>query len=442
MKKAFLIIVLVAAACLSIVAGPAYSFPNVRRNVLNNGLTLLVSEEHTLPFVTLMLLVKAGSKDDPTGQGGVADLTASSLLLGAAGRGLKQINEDLDYMGASMSGGANKDYATLSLRVLTKDLRRAFPIFMDVLTKPTFPAIELKKDILRVLGAIRSSEDQPGVTAERAFEEALYQNGPYGHPTEGTKESVSRLNREAVRVFHRRYYHPNNAILVVAGDADVKTVKEYLVPMLEKWPKGTIPPRSKESKPIDRKVALNISRPVTQSNIVMGNGAMSRDNPDYYAAVVLNYILGGGSLGSRLMEDIRNKRGLAYSVESLFDARKLTGSFEIVLQTKTASTEEAMKAVVENVERIRSEPVSERELEDAKSYLIGSFPQRLSTQSSVASFFGQVEYYGLGLDYPERYSDLIGSVTIEDIQRVARSYLHPEEFVVVVVTSLSSGRTK
>jgi zinc protease len=423
-------------------ATPAFALPPIQRIVLNNGLTLLVSEEHSLPFVTLLLLVKAGSKDDPGGQEGAADLTASALLLGAAGRTLKQINEDLDYMGANMTPGANKDYTTVSLRVLKEDLHQAFPIFMDVLTKPTFPSTELKKEISRVLGAIQSSEDQPGVVARKAFEKTLYRRSPYAHPTEGTKESVSRLNREILKQFHRSHYHPNNAILVVVGDADERTIKEYLSPMLAKWPRGAVPQKAKESRPAEIKETVKINRPVSQSNIVMGNGAMSRENPDYYVATVLNHILGGGGLGSRLMEDIRNKRGLAYSVESFFDARKLTGSFEILLQTKTASTEEAIRAVMENVERIRSERVSDRELEDARNYLVGSFPQKLSSQSRIASFFSQVEYYGLGLDYPEKYSRLINSVTRDDVLRVARSYLLPDKFVLVLVTDLSVGKVE
>ncbi len=178
---------------------------------------------------------------------------------------------------------------------------------------------------------------------------------------------------------------------------------------------------------------------MTQSNIVIGNGGMSRSNPDYYAAQVMNHILGAGSLTSRLMEDIRNKRGLAYSVASLFEARKYPGPFMVFLQTKNRSTAEAIKAAMENLERVRSELVSEKELEDAKKYLVGNFPQRFSTQSRIASFFAQVEYYGLGLDYPEKYASLINGVTREDVLRVARAYIHPDESITVVVADLKEA---
>ncbi len=431
----------VCVALLCVVASwtCAFGLPPVQRTVLDNGLVLLVSEEHSLPFVTINLMVKTGAKDDPPFGAGLADLTASSLLLGAAGRTLKQINEELDFMGADMNASANKDYTTVSLRVLKKDLERAFSIFMDVATEPAFPADEVKKEISRTLAAIQSSEDRPGRVADRAFEKALYLGGPYGHPTEGTVESVSKLTREAIRRFHGLHYCPDNAILSVVGDIDRRSIDGYILPLLRKWPKGGTPVKTIEIKFSTRKEMIKINKPVTQSNIVIGNGGISRDNPDYYAAVVMNHILGAGSLTSRLMEDIRNRRGLAYSVASMFEGRKYPGPFMVFLQTKNRSTTEAIKATMENLERVRSELVSEKELEDAKKYLVGNFPQRFSTQSRIASFFAQVEYYGLGLDYPEKYPSLINGVTREDVLRVARAYVHPDESVTVIVADLKEA---
>jgi zinc protease len=169
---------------------------------------------------------------------------------------------------------------------------------------------------------------------------------------------------------------------------------------------------------------------------------MSRDSRDYYAAQVMNYIFGGGSLSSRLMEDIRNKRGLAYSVSSYFQAQKHSGSFQVLLQTKTASTNESIAAVMEDAGLIRAELVSQAEIEDAKKYLVGSFPQRFGSQSKIASFFGQVEYYGLGLEYAKEYPSLINSVTREDVLRIARTYLNPDGFITVVVSDLKAAQGK
>ena len=436
-RSAFLALAVFLLVCA--MWGTAAGLPPVQRSVLDNGLALLVSEEHSLPFVTMSLLLKSGSKDDPDGREGLADVTASCLLLGAAGRSLREINEELDFMGAQMGADASRDYTIVSLKVLRKDFERAFPIFMDVVVKPTFPADEVKKEIDRSVAAIRASEDQPGVVADRAFMKALYMGGPYGHPREGTVKSVSGLDRGMMQTFHRAHYNPNNAILVVAGDIDGALVKGYMVPRLEKWPKGEIPPQAIQVRFADRKETVKINKPVTQSNIVIGNGGLSRENPDYYSALVMNYILGGGGLTSRLMDDIRIKKGLAYAVGSVFEGRKYPGPFEVYLQTKNRSTKDAIKGVMEELERMRSGLVSEKELEDAKKYLVGSFPQRFSTQGRIASFFAQVEYFGLGLDYAGRYPSIINAITRGDVQRVAKEYIRPDRAVTVIVADLKEA---
>jgi zinc protease len=166
---------------------------------------------------------------------------------------------------------------------------------------------------------------------------------------------------------------------------------------------------------------------------------VERSNPDYYTLTVMNYILGGGGFGSRLVGEIRNRRGLAYSVSSFFDPGKYPGSFEIVLQTKNASAREAISLALQEVERIRKEPVSEKELESAKKYLIGSFPMRFNTQAKMANFLSQVEYYDLGRDYPEKYASIIGSVTREEILRVAQKYLHPDKYILIFVANLKEA---
>ncbi|OPY68919.1 MAG: Peptidase M16 inactive domain protein [Syntrophorhabdaceae bacterium PtaU1.Bin034] len=438
MRKPFVTACLVAV-WLSIVSGIAFALPPVQRTVLDNGLVLLVSEEHSLPFVTMYLMVKTGSKDDPAGREGLADLTAASLLFGAAGRTLQQINEEIDFMGARLNSAAGKDYTAVTLRALTKDLDRSVSIFMDAVMKPTFPENEIKKEISRTLGAIQSSEDQPGYVAERAFQKALYLDGPYGHPAEGTKESVGKLTPRMVKQFHQDYYHPNNSILVVVGDVSQQELSRSIVKRLEMWPRKAIPESKALFSAAQKKQVIKVGKPVTQSNIIIGNRGMSRDNPDYYAATVMNHIFGGGGLTSRLMQEIRNKRGLAYSAASFFEARKYGGSFQIHLQTKLPSTDEAIKVAMEDLVRIRTELVSPEELEDAKKYLVGNFPQKLSTQSRIASFFGQVEYFGLGLDYPARYPSLINSISREDIRRVAQTYLQPDASITVIVTRLKEA---
>jgi zinc protease len=410
--------------------------PLVQRTVLPNGLVLLVSHEHSLPLVTFQLLIDAGSRKDPEGQEGLAYLTARGILLGTSGHTAAAINEEIDFMGASLISSATRDYMTLSLRVLRKDLEKGFDLFMEALTRAIFPGEEINREVKEALAAIQSAEEQPMAIAEKAFRRALFLNSPYGHPVEGTKESLPRLTREAMVGFFKTYYHPNNAILTVVGDVSAEDVNTKLIPALTKWPMGEIP---KEHFPITFAKGHStekMDRDIAQANIIIGNEGVNRENPDYYALTVMNYILGGGGFGSRLLEEIRVKRGLAYSVVSFFDPGKYPGSFQIVLQTKNSSAREAIFLSLEQMERIRRELVSEKELQVAKKYLIGSFPLRLDSQGKLANFLTQVEYYGLGLDYPKKYPFLIGSVTREEVLRAAKTYLHPEKHILVVVGKL------
>jgi zinc protease len=419
--------------------GFLYAMPPVQRMVLPNHLVLLVCEEHSLPFVTFHLLINSGSRQDPSGQEGLANLTARGLLLGSLNRSVNTINEEIDFMGASLNARVGKDVATLSLRILKKDLDKGFDLFMEALRRPGFPEEEIRRETEKILAAIQSGEDEPGVVAQKEFQKALFLKSPYGHRVEGTKESVPRLTREAALRFYQTYYHPNNSILAVIGDIAVEEIRKKIIPHLIQWPMGEIPKLPFMTKFENEQKTVKLDRPITQANIILGNAGVSRENPDYYTLTVMNYILGGGGFASRLVNEIRNKRGLAYSVASFFDAGKYPGSFQIALQTKNASAREAIALSLQQMERIQKELVSEKELEGAKKYLIGSFPMRLDTQGKLASFLTQVEYYSLGLDYAKKYPSLIRSVTKEDVLRVAQKYLFPEKSILVVVANLKEA---
>lgn len=415
------------------------AIPPVQRSQLSNRLVLLLSEEHSLPFVTIQLLIGAGSRRDPLGEEGLANLTARGLLQGTSRRAVTEINKELDFWGASLQSSADKDYINLSLKVLKKDIDKGFDLFMEVLTQPTFPEDEIRREIEKIMAAIESAEDQPREVGQKAFQKALFLSTPYGHPVQGTKESVPRLTREALVGFYRSYYHPNNSVLAVVGDITPEEVKTKLLTRLEQWPLANIAETSfPKEYSLEQKI-ITIHRDISQANIILGHIGVKRDNPDYYALSVMNYILGGGGFSSRLMEGIRSKRGLAYAVTSFFDPGTLPGSFQVILQTKNSTAREAISLVIEQMRRIQAEQVTEKELEAAKKYLIGSFPMRLNTQGKIANFLTLVEYYGLGLDYPEKYPSFITSLTREKVQRVAREYLHPEQYILVVVANLKEA---
>jgi zinc protease len=412
---------------------PLHAMPPVERTVLPNGLVLLAFEEHSLPVVTLELMVNAGSWRDPHGMEGLANLTVKSLLLGAGALSSKDFNGRLDFIGAEIETGCEKDYATIRMRMLKKDLDAGFGLFMDLITEASFPEEEVRKEIGKVEAAIESLEDQPGELAKNAFDQALFLDSPYAHQTEGTRESAGKISTDAIRRFYTAFYRPNNAILAFGGDVSADEVRAKIVPRLAQWARADIPEAPFAAKFADGKAEVKIRKKISQANIVIGGPGIARANPDYYALSVLNYIFGSGDLSSRLMIEIREKRGLAYSVESAVVARKHPGAFQVELQTKNATAQEAVALVIEEMRRIQKEPVSEAELKNAKLYLIGSFPQRYSTQQRLASFLAQVENFGLGLDYPAKYPSLIGSITAQDVQRTATRYLKPDGSVLVVV---------
>jgi zinc protease len=415
------------------------AMPPVQKTLLSNGLVILHSEDHSLPFVTLQLLIDGGSRKDPPGQEGLSYLTAKGLLLGTSGHTMAEINEELDFMGASISSSSGRDYSTMGLRVLKKDLDGALGLFMEELIHPAFPDDEIRREVQKTLAAIQSEEDEPGEVAEKEFRKALFLTSPYAHPVIGTKESLPKITRESIARFYKDYYHPNNCILVVVGDITSEEVKTRLLPLFEKMPAAEIPQVHFVPSFAKGPETVKINREITQANIVLGNEGINRGNPDFYAVSVMNYILGGGGFASRLLQDIRNKRGLAYDVASFFDATKYPGSFQIVLQTKNASAREAISLAMKQMELIRKEPVPDKELDGAKKYLIGSFPMRLDTQDKLANFLAQVQYYGLGLDYAAKYPSLIKSVTKEDVLEVAKKYLHPENYILVVVANLKEA---
>jgi len=272
------------------------AMPRVERIVLPNQLVLLVAEEHSVPLVTLHLLIDSGSRRDTPGKEGLAYLTAKGLLLGTSTYSVTAFREALDFMGASLTSWAGQDNTTLGLRVLKKDLNKGFDLFMEALVQATFPQEEIQRQVEEILAAIQSAEDRPGEIAQKAFQRTLFPDNPYGHPVEGTRESLSRITRGAVLQFHNTYYHANNAILAVVGDITIEEVRAKLIPRLSQWPMGKIPDEHFTSTFTEEAKTVMIDRNISQANLILGHRGISRKNPDYYAATVMNYVLGGAAL--------------------------------------------------------------------------------------------------------------------------------------------------
>ena len=413
------------------------------REVLSNDMVLLHAERKSVPIVTIVMAIKAGSIAEPPEKAGVAYLTAALLTEGTHKRSSRDIGEAIEFVGGSLSASAGADYATVSLSVLKKDIELGFALLSDIVLHPVFSEDELKRKQRITRNWLIQQNEEPGTVASIAFSKAVYGEHPYGRQVQGTITSIDAISRQDVMDFHGTRYAPNNTIMSVAGDISREELKSLLGRHFGDWQKKSIP--STTLPLVDAGKGPNvikISKDLTQANIILGHLGISREDPEYYAALVMNYILGGGGFASRLMDNIRDNRGLAYDVHSSFSASKYGGSFQAGLQTKNDSANLAIEEILKEMERIRTEPVTDKELEDAKSYLTGSFPLRIDSNSKIAGFNLAVEYYGLGLDYVDKYPAIINAVTKEDILRVAKKYLDTRNYVLVVVGDMEKAKLK
>lgn len=424
----FTVIFLLVSTCLA----SAGIVP--KRVVLKNGITLLFVETKALPIINISVAIKAGAIYDPPGKGGVANLTAAMLDEGTKSRTSMQIAEEIDFIGGRLSASGGEDFSSASLVVLKKDLATGMGLLTDILLNPVFPEEELERKKKETIAAIISEKDDPGAVASRAFYKAVFKEHPYGIPVEGDEESVSSITRDDIIRFFQQYYKPNNTIIAVTGDIKYKEAVSLIESSFKRWEKSKlILPAIPSVIKVANHDSIYIERNITQSNIILGHTGLSRDNPDYYAVTVMNYILGGGSFESRMTKEIRDKKGLAYSVYSRFDVNKYPGAFSVEVQTKNETAMEAIDGIKAELKKIREEQVSDEELKDAKSYLTGSFPLRLDTNAKISKFLVLVEYYNLGLDYINEYAKKINAVTKDDILRAARKYIDTENYITVIV---------
>jgi zinc protease len=411
--------------------------------VTPNGMTVLVLEQHFLPIVEVHALIKTGSAQDPPDKAGLANLVASLLDEGTATRTSKQLAEQIDFVGGALEVKASEDFTTASARVLKKDIDLGFTLLADILQHPAFPKPEFERIRSQILGEMTSDNDDPGHVAMKAFNQLVFHGHPYRWPLNGTEESLGKITHADVLNFYNKEYVPPQVILAIVGDVTAEQVAALVQTHFGTWKKAAPPSRNiKKAAPVERKTVQLIEKDLTQSNVILGHGGISRTNPDFYAVTVMNYILGAGGFSSRLMDSIRDKQGLVYGIMSHFDARLMPGSFWINFQTRTEATNQAIQGVLGELKSIRETPVSDQELSEAKSFLIGSFPLRLDSTAKLAQVVAQVEFYGLGFEYFSQYPKWIERVTKEDVQRVAKQYLDPHRYALVVVGNVAKAKIK
>lgn len=411
--------------------------------VTANGITVLVLEQHFLPIVEIHTLIKTGSAQDPPDKAGLANLVASLLDEGTTTRTSKQLAEQIDFVGGALEAKASEDFTTASARVLKKDIDLGFTLLADMLQHPAFYKQEFERIRTQLLGEMASDNDDPGHIAMKAFNQLVFHGHPYRWPVNGTEETLNKITLADVQAFYGREYSPSQVILTIVGDVTLEQATALAQTHFGAWKKGTATARNmKNPSPVERRTVQLIEKDLTQSTIVLGHGGLPRTHPDFYSVTVMNYILGAGGFSSRLMDSIRDKQGLAYGIMSHFDARLMPGSFWVNLQTKTETTNQAITGVLSEIKSIRDAPVSDQELAEAKSFLIGSFPLRFDSTAKLAQVLAQVEFYGLGFEYFSEYPNWIDRVTKEAVQRVAKQYLDPKRYALVVVGNLAKAKVK
>ncbi len=407
---------------------------DAKRLVLENGLILLIVERHNLPIVKVKVGINAGNLNEPEDKAGLANLTASLLMEGTKNRTAQQISEEIEFVGGSIGAAGGDDYVTVNLSVLKRDVNLGFELLSDIILNPSFPNNELNKKRKRIKASLKAQEEVPGFVASKNFKKTVFGTHPYGRLITGTAETLNRIARDDLVHFHLKHYIPNNSIMAVVGDVSNEEVENLIRKYFALWKAEKLKaPSLPELSTLKERKTVTVDKDLTQANIILGHTGVKRDNPDYYALSVMNYILGGGGFASRLMRNIREEKGLVYDIHSFFAVNKYGGSFRVGLQTKNESANTAIEEILKEIKEMRNNPVSDVELSDAKSFLTGSFPMRIETSQRIANFLVAVEYYGLGADYIDNYPRYINSITKEDVLRVAKKYLDPEKFILVVV---------
>jgi zinc protease len=417
-------------------AGPAAvgAAPLAHREVLPNGLVLLVAERPAVPIVAVRVSLRAGAAFDPPDKAGLANLTGALLTRGTARRTAQELDAAIEFVGGRLEAGAGRDALTVSLAVLRKDLGLGLDLLQEVVLTPTFPEAELKRKVAEIQAAIERSEENPEAVAGRALARLVYPGHPYGTPVEGTRQSVGRLTRADVAGFHARHVRPDTTVIAVVGAVTVDEARREVARRFGAWarPPTPAPPPPPPASPGVPGAETVRREHLTQTTILLGRQAVNQRDPDYFPLAVASYILGGGS-ASRLYQRVREEGGLAYAVYSYLAPGRYGAAVVVSAQTRTAEAGRVAAIFREELDRMVREPVSERELELARAYLIGSFPLRLDTSAKVADFLVAVEELGLGLDYADRYRERIARVSAADVQRVAAAYFRPDTFSRVLV---------
>jgi zinc protease len=407
--------------------------PTAYETILPNGLAVIVVEDSRLPLISYRLAFRTGDAHDPPQLPGLMDMLTGLLTEGTETRTSREIADEVARLGATLQAGANSDYTTVGASSLTIFGENVLELLADVALRPVFPPGEVDLARQNTKESLKQQRAQPSFLAGETVARVMFGDHPY-HVTAPTPESVDATTRERLVEFHRSTFVPNNAVLFVAGDVQQNSILQQVENLFGGWPPGNVAGDDFPAPPLrTSRVAYIVDRPGSaQANIVIANAGITRTSDDYFPLLLMHTVLGANA-SSRLFMNLREEKGYTYGAYSSLDARRTAGTFRSTAEVRTPVTGDSLKEFFYELSRIRNEPVSEKELADAKSYLTGVFPLRLETQEGLVDQLLQIKMFGLPQDYLETYRRQIQAVTIEQVQEVAKKYVKPDEAAIIIV---------
>lgn len=416
---------------------PKSSLPgpqDVLRRTLPNGITVLARENWSAPSIVVEGYLLAGNLDEPEHLAGLASFTSGMLSRGTRRRSFDEISDLVESVGASLGFGVDRRITSFSAKSLSEDLDLILDVLSDELREPVFPSEWVERLRGMRLTSIAERENDTRQMAGLAFRELMYGDHPLGRDFLGSRHSNAAIGRDELVSFYESYYQPQGMVVAVVGAIAAEEAFRRVADTLGTWsgarsPLAVVPPVLHPEGCRERRVPMPGK---TQSDIIVGWPAMRRLDPDFDQARVANTVLGVFGMMGRLGENVREAQGMAYYAYSRLSANRDPGTWAAIAGVAPENVERAFRSMLVEVERLRQEPVPETELQDCKRYLTGSLPLQLETNDGVAGVLVDIEWHGLGLDYVQRYQDLIDSVTPDEIQAAAQKYLDPEAYTLAV----------
>jgi zinc protease len=411
---------------------PAHAM-NIQSVKSPGGIEAWLVEEHGVPLMALRFAFEGGNSQDPTGKDGVANFITAMMDEGAGDIKSAEFQERMEDIAMHMSFEDSKDSLYGSLETLTANREKATALLKLALAKPRFDTDAVERIRQQLLANLSYSEKDPEKVAANAWYATAFAGHPYGRPANGTKETVAKISHDDLAAFHKRNFAKSNLKVVAVGDIDAATLGKLLDEVFGGLPeKADLVPVVK-TEPVSAGTLNVIEMNVPQSVAIFGEGAMPRKDPDFMAAFVINHILGGGGFSAKLMEEVREKRGLAYSVYSYIQPFQHTSILSGSVATKNESMAESLSIIRAELKKMADNGPTPADLEGAKQYLTGSYALRFDTNSKIASQLLGLLQEDFGADYVEKRNKIIEAITMDDVKRVAKRLLKPDGLIVTIV---------